>query len=397
MKTFLLLLFATIFLFGKNASAQSPQLIISEIMYNSPEDGADSLEFIEIYNNENTSVNLSGINFSQGLSYIFPDTLIAANTFFTIAKDSVIFQNTFGLPAFQWSTGSLSNNGEVIEIQNANGNTIDFVDFQNTLPWPPAANGLGASLVLCDLEADNNLAENWNAATTPLGIFINNQEIIANPNAVSNCPDGPIIKFLGSTISIIENNIIVDLKIAMNHGDQNLTTANISTGSISTAVINEDFSFDSGFPFEIIFNSNVEKDTQIVSIQILDDSEIEPIENIIFQLQNPTNGAIIDPMHDVFEITIEDNDATLPDLIISEIMYNPPETGMDSTEFIELYNNDTIQINLINYTFSQGVNFTFPEIILSPGEFIVVASDSIAFANYYGFTPLQWESGSLIN
>ncbi|MDP4281463.1 MAG: lamin tail domain-containing protein, partial [Bacteroidota bacterium] len=47
-------------------------------------------------------------------------------------------------------------------------------------------------------------------------------------------------------------------------------------------------------------------------------------------------------------------------IVISEIMYNPPESGQDSLEFIELYNNDTAAINLHNYYFSNGIQYTFP-------------------------------------
>ena len=35
--------------------------------------------------------------------------------------------------------------------------------------------------------------------------------------------------------------------------------------------------------------------------------------------------------------------SSLPDILITEIMYNPAESGTDSTEYIEIYNNKTIQ------------------------------------------------------
>ncbi len=391
------LLITAFFLFGKNAIAQTPQIIISEIMYNPPEDGADSLEFIEIYNNENTDIDLQGFQFTEGISYIFPNVILPTQEYLVIAKDSLAFQNTFGISALEWNSGSLNNSGETIELQDGNGNMLDIVNFQNAAPWPTAANGLGASIVLCDVNAPNNVPTNWKAATTPTNIFINNQEIIANPNADSECANGPIISFIGHSISIIENNTFFDLKIAIENGNADLTTITFLMNDISTATLNEDFALLNTPPFEISFTSNVEKDTQTISIQIIEDLAIESNETVIFHLSNPTNGAIVDPMFDTFEMTIEDDDATLPDLMISEIMYNPPESGTDSTEFIELYNNDTIDVNLIDYTFSAGVNFTFPEIIIEPNEYIVIASDSNAFFNYYGFIPLQWTSGSLTN
>ena len=44
------IILAMSFFFQSNLTAQD--LVISEIMYNPPESGTDSLEFIEIYNNE---------------------------------------------------------------------------------------------------------------------------------------------------------------------------------------------------------------------------------------------------------------------------------------------------------------------------------------------------------
>ncbi len=393
----IILPFLLLFIGIKNIQAQVPNLVISEIMYNPPESGTDSLEYIEIYNNENTEVNLLGINFSEGLTHTFPNLTLSPNSFIVIAKDSVAFQNTFGTIAFQWEAGTLSNNGEDLEIQTANGDVIDFVTYGSTAPWSTAANGLGASLVLCDYDSDNNATTNWNASTTSTGIVINNQELICNPNADSDCPTGPVISFLGNDLSFPEEAITIDLQIAIENGNTNPTTISLFVSPSSTANLNSDYTLASVTPINIIFPAGLEKDTQTITVQILEDLNIEPNEVLIFTLNNPNNNAITNPMHDVFQITIEDDDATLPDLIISEIMYNPPESGTDTTEFIELYNNDTLAINLVDYYFSEGINYTFPEIILNPNEYIVIARDSNAFEDYYGFTTYQWSSGSLTN
>ncbi len=386
-------LFLCFFLFGKKTIAQTPQLIISEIMYNPPEDGTDSLEYIEIYNNENTTVNLSGIEFGQGITYSFPNIEIASQTYFVVAKDSVAFQNTFGTFAFQWESGTLSNNGETLELIDGNGTSIDLVEYQNTIP----TNGLGASLVLCDLQSDNNLFTNWMEAMTTTGIIINEKEIIANPFDNSLCPIGPIIGFLESSVSLLEDDLLIGVSIVLENGNANSTEVTFQLESNSDAILNEDFSLVLAPPITITFPAGMEKDTQIITVQIIEDFNIESNEVANFSLINPNNDGIVNPMHQTFELIIEDDDATLPDLMISEIMYNPPETGSDSTEFIEIYNNDVLDVNLVNYYFSEGINYTFPEIVLASGEYIVIARDSLAFANYYGFSPLQWSSGSLTN
>jgi hypothetical protein len=75
------------------------------------------------------------------------------------------------------------------------------------------------------------------------------------------------------------------------------------------------------------------------------------------------------------------------DLRITEIMYHPQNTGDPNdpnTEFIELKNigPDTLNLNLVKFT--EGINFTFPDIELDPNELVVVVKDRNAFEAKYG-------------
>ena len=70
-------------------------------------------------------------------------------------------------------------------------------------------------------------------------------------------------------------------------------------------------------------------------------------------------------------------------LRITEVMYNPRAS---SEEFIELKNigAETINLNLVSFT--NGIDFTFPNIDLAPGEYTVVVQDRDAFEARYGST-----------
>ena len=52
--------------------AAHSQIVITEIMYNPPESGVDSLEYIELYNASAATVDISGWNFTQGVEHVFP-------------------------------------------------------------------------------------------------------------------------------------------------------------------------------------------------------------------------------------------------------------------------------------------------------------------------------------
>jgi len=168
-----------------------PALVISKINYNPlPVDKFDSddLEFIEITNNSNQTINLTGFYFSElGISYQFPaNSKLNAHTNLILAGNSNSFQQIYGIIPFGQFTRNLSNNSEKIVLADAFGNIIDSVRYLDSLPWPVEADGDGYFLVLENVNSDNSLAENWTIATNlsvdiddnPLGNLVN---IYPNP------------------------------------------------------------------------------------------------------------------------------------------------------------------------------------------------------------------------
>jgi hypothetical protein len=74
-------------------------------------------------------------------------------------------------------------------------------------------------------------------------------------------------------------------------------------------------------------------------------------------------------------------------LRISEIMYHPIDNGNPSdpnTEYIELTNIGSTNINLNLVRFTQGIDFVFPDVELAPKAYILVVKDMVAFVGRYG-------------
>jgi hypothetical protein len=74
-------------------------------------------------------------------------------------------------------------------------------------------------------------------------------------------------------------------------------------------------------------------------------------------------------------------------LRITEIMYHPQAlTGVNepNEEFIELKNVGVETINLNMVRFTNGIDFTFPDLNLHDGEYVVVVQDRDAFESRYG-------------
>ena len=110
---------------------------------------------------------------------------------------------------------------------------------------------------------------------------------------------------------------------------------------------------------------------------------------------NSTASEVTNSNNNTIEVNFL-NPFITPDFVITEIMYNPAETGTDSTEFIEIYNNDVNNINLNAY-YLEGIDYTFGNITLNSGEYIVVAVNANAMQTVYGVTALECTSGGLLN
>lgn len=156
-------------------------LVITEIMYNPPESGDDSLEYIEIYNNSAEIVNLLGYALTDGIEYTFPSIELAINDYLVVAKSADAMLNTFGITTSEWTSGSLSNGGELIRIISPTGITVDSVPFSDTTPWPEDGDGTGPSITICDPEAENSVGETWHASVNYLADNASGDAIYGTP------------------------------------------------------------------------------------------------------------------------------------------------------------------------------------------------------------------------
>jgi hypothetical protein len=87
-------------------------------------------------------------------------------------------------------------------------------------------------------------------------------------------------------------------------------------------------------------------------------------------------------------------------LRITEIHYNPLANTTypgNQLEFVELKNTGTQSISLTGLMFNLGIQYAFGSQILEPGDFVVLASNMIAFNDQYGFMPDGQFTGNLNN
>ena len=135
-------------------------LRVSELNYH-PTDTAGDTEYIEFLNTSSgltsTTLNLSGVTISEGPGdpFVFDNGVtLAAGERLLVVSDVSAFNANYPSVNFtqivgQYS-GSLSDGGETIRVDDANGETILEFDYNDSDPWALAADGAGGSLQVVD-------------------------------------------------------------------------------------------------------------------------------------------------------------------------------------------------------------------------------------------------------
>ncbi|MEJ6580311.1 MAG: lamin tail domain-containing protein [Akkermansiaceae bacterium] len=142
-------------------------IVINEVHYH-PSNGENTGEFIELFNNGASAVDLSGWTINDDVDFLMADgTTLAAGANLVIAKNRAEFLALHpGLDPNQVLgdySGSLSNSSARIELRNSLEVVVDEVTYFDGGRWSDAPDGGGTSLQLIDPDSDNSLAPNWTA------------------------------------------------------------------------------------------------------------------------------------------------------------------------------------------------------------------------------------------
>lgn len=159
--------------FSACATVQKPPLVISRIMYypatSSGFPDSNDQEFMEITNNGNESVNLTGMYFSgTGFVYQFPPgSILQPQGVLQLGNDRETFRLLYGFYPFGEFTRNLNNAGQKLTLADGFGNVIDEVAYSNQAPWPNVSKN-GYHMKLTDPSLDNSLGTNWIASNEPI-------------------------------------------------------------------------------------------------------------------------------------------------------------------------------------------------------------------------------------
>jgi hypothetical protein len=216
-----------------------PNIVITEIMYNDPSSGNDSLEFVELYNNGPSTANMSHWTFSAGVVYTFPaGTFLNSGSYLVVAKTASIVNTFFGISGtLEWTSGTLLNTGELLEIKDTIGNVIDSLTYLPTTPWPTSPNGGGPSLTLCDPNDNNALGISWSASVEFVD-SLNHVAVYANPGGGCIIPPDVTPPVALSAYATSLSDVVVVFNEALDQASaENVPNYNFYFATVGTATL----------------------------------------------------------------------------------------------------------------------------------------------------------------
>lgn len=162
-------------------------LVVAEFMYHPPDATSqdtgftdqDDFEFVRLLNTGAGPLDLKQLRFTAGIDFNFSDgalSMLNPGESVLAVSNLEAFRARYGdavtaRVAGEYS-GNLSNSGERVRLEDTSGVVLVEFSYNDSSPWPEAADGKGPSLVLREplSRPDASMPESWTASAVPGGL-----------------------------------------------------------------------------------------------------------------------------------------------------------------------------------------------------------------------------------
>jgi hypothetical protein len=348
-------------------------ILINEIMADpSPPVLLFDAEYIELFNNTDHPFDLNGWKLGDATSLVnLSSTILMPHEFIILSSTA----NASNFAALGKSLGvvgfpSINNSGEPLFIKDANGVTIDSVNFSSVWYENEAKKDGGWSLERLNPEENSNEPTNWLASENSIGGTPGKQNSVFGKN-----PDSKPPKLLNlivvdeKELKLEFNEVIsaeaIDLSHYLFNNNLNILSATLSSDALSIKLV-----------FNTRFVNGLDYEMVISGIGDL-------AQNVLATTTKYFRYFVPVPVR-------------YKDLIISEIMADPsPTVQLPEAEYIEIFNRTSNPFDINKWTLSDEKTIaTFPSRILLPNEYLILTSTSNAtkfsgFGKVLGVTGFQ--------
>lgn len=337
-------------------------LLITEIMCDpSPSQGLPEAEYIEIYNRSSNDLNLFGLSINGGL--VEASFLLAPQAYVMVADidNELTFLFYTAPKIFVDGFGDLTNSGETIQILDATENTLHEVTYSDEWYNDNAKNDGGWSLEMINPNDPCSDGGNWRASVSSNGgtpgqinsVFDDSPDEIAPVLQAIYVPsDSEVILDFDEPI---DASALSNATIRINGGTAQALQANLWSSDISILAVQVD-----QMTIGVIYSF------ELLGISDCWGNYAENIAGRFAAPESPEAG----------------------DLVINEILYDPYDNG---SKFVELYNVSSKTLSLGGWQLNDlsGGEVSSPntvtalDLLLFPGEYVVLTEDTAGILNYY--------------
>ena len=344
-------------------------VVFNEIMADpSPPVQLPNVEYLEIYNRSENSIDLSDWILQIGSTdKIFPVANIPANTYLILCKESNIeFLSSYGTCA-GFSSFSLTNGGQSLALISPEGNIIHQIYYTDDWYADTDKDDGGWSIEQINPNDFCSEEENWKASVDNRG---------GSPGTENSVFD------LASVSAGIKSLIIADNPLLLLSYTQNMQLADILNKENYT--VNEGV----GQPNQVII-----RDTS-KSVYL---SFSEPFKSGI-EYTLTINGVLHNCADEIMEVPVEKtfmlNKTAVPgDIVLNEIMADPePVFGLPAHEYLELFNTTDSPIDISDWVIQIGSsNKTIEDFIMLPQSYLIICKNDAVeelspFGTVYGLS-----------
>ena len=332
-------------------------IVFSEIMAN-PGTGSSDPEYVELYNTTDKTFQLKDCRFYYGNNaYALPEKTIDPHSYFVLCKTAAVSWfsgiNVNGVTSFP----TLANTGRLLMFGNTENEIISWFEYSDAMYKDNAKKSGGWSLECIDLSNISNTGDNWAASDVAGGTPGKSNSVQATNADLTP----PIIR---STSLLDENKVQIIFSKPMN---RNLLL-DIHSYSLD----------ETGYQIIGLEANNPQATELTVQLnQFPPQGELIELSlsGVKDRSGNGLAGMYLVPIGSAFEASPED-------VIINEILFNPPTGG---NEYVELYNRSdkTLDLRYLSITSRRPSDGSFNTIypltalplFLYPGEYVVVTKD----------------------
>ncbi|RLD32607.1 MAG: hypothetical protein DRI72_06750, partial [Bacteroidetes bacterium] len=349
--------------------ASPSDVVINEIMADpSPQVGLPNYEYIELYNQTDVTVSMDNWVLTIGSGdKLFGHVSIAPNGYLIVAKEDAEQDLSAYGPFYGFSSFSLTNSGQILELRNDRGDLISAVTYSDNWYKDPDKEDGGWSLEQINPENICSGGDNWQAAEEPKG---------GTPGTQNSVYSDLILYPEVAHFELFANNIVhLYYNQAMNPESMAETTAytvNKDIGNPSAVYTNTDQpdfaelyftrAFQPGTVYEMMISSSVK------------------------------NCRDMEMLHDTLIAFGLAETADTGDVVINELLFNPWTNGVD---YVEIYNRSlkiidlsVLQLGTVKYSPPNPPDTSFYPIIhqqtiLVPGAYALLTSSPATVEKQY--------------